>query len=409
MRILHIIPDTDTGGAEMMLLKLLAAADRSRFDHHVLSMLPVQEVGERIAQLGIPVHTLSMRPGLPRPGDILRLRALAGRIQPDLLQGWMYHGDLAASIAAFSFFPRLKGRTPLFWNIRQTNLSPELNSRSTLRSAGLCARLSGKIPERIICCSEASRQSHIAFGYAPGPMTVIPNGFDTERFAPDLKAREAFRREISAGPEDCVIGLVARLDPQKDHATFFKAARLLFNRVERERQGGASLPVPLFVLVGEDIQWNNPALTALTSLIGADRQSPLGSRIHLLGRRSNLDAIYPGFDISGTSSLGEGFPNVVGEAMSCAIPCVVTDVGDSALLVGSSGIVVPPGSPEALAQGWYRLLSSGEEERRTLGTSARRRILYHYSIASINRRYEALWTRTAPDPTDCQKNYPSVS
>jgi glycosyltransferase involved in cell wall biosynthesis len=393
MRILHIIPDTDTGGAEMMLLKLLAAADRSRFDHHVLSMLPVQEVGERIAHLGIPVHTLSMRPGLPCPGDIVRLRALAGRLKPDLLQGWMYHGDLAASVAAFSFFPLRRGSIPLFWNIRQTNLSRQLNSRSTLRSAALCARLSGKLPERIICCSEASRQSHIAFGYTPDPMTVIPNGFDTEHFAPDPEARKTFRREIGAEPGDCVIGLVARLDPQKDHATFFKAARLLYTQVETEHQKGASMPLPLFALAGEDIHWDNPALRAL---IGEDRRSPFGSRIRLLGRRSDVASLYPGFDISGTSSLGEGFPNVLGEAMSCSVPCVVTDVGDSALLIGSTGIVVPPGSPEALAQGWYHLLSSGEEERRTLGTSARRRILDHYSIASISHCYEALWSRNSP-------------
>jgi glycosyltransferase involved in cell wall biosynthesis len=143
-------------------------------------------------------------------------------------------------------------------------------------------------------------------------------------------------------------------------------------------------------MCGENIEWSNDRLRAW---IGEGPDGPFGSRLRLTGRRHDLHAVYPAFDVSGTSSLGEGFPNVVGEAMACGVPCVVTDVGDSRQIVGDTGLVVPPGDPAALAAAWEEVLRTPAAERRELGARARKRIEDNYSMKAIARRYEELYTR----------------
>jgi glycosyltransferase involved in cell wall biosynthesis len=206
------------------------------------------------------------------------------------------------------------------------------------------------------------------------------------------------RRELGIPPEAPVIGLMARFDPQKDHRTFIGAARILAESgADGAAGGGRTSPqagllarAPRFVICGENVGWDNPAYRRL---IGEGPDGPFGSLFRLLGRRHDLRRLYNSFDLSGTSSLGEGFPNVVGEAMACAVPCVVTDVGDSALIVGNTGVVVPPTDPSALAAGWRKLLGLPPGERARLGRSARERIEREYGIGAVADRYLDLYER----------------
>jgi len=238
----------------------------------------------------------------------------------------------------------------------------------------LCALLSGW-PQAVVVNSEAGSAFHAQYGYRPRQWALIPNGIDTQHFHPDASARQEVRRELGLAPEALLIGLIARFDPMKDHATFLSAAGHLA-RVEARAQ---------FVLVGEHVTVDNPELSALIA------QSQLSERVHLLGPRSDMPRLTAALDIASSSSISEGFSNVIGEAMACGVPCVVTDVGDSARIVEETGIVVPPRNPPALMEGWQKLIGLGQAGRQQMGWMARKRIQQYYSLEWIVQRYETFY------------------
>ncbi len=242
----------------------------------------------------------------------------------------------------------------------------------------LSARLSRWLPERIVYCSEASHRLHASLGYAEDRKSIIPNGFDVEAFGPDPRARPRLRAELGLPGETPLVGMVARFDPQKDHENFLQAAALL----------RAEMPEARFVMCGEGVTPDNAALQAWSGKYG------VRDYCHLLGSRTNTAQLLAGLDVASTaSSYGEAFPMVVGEAMACGVPCVVTDIGDSSMIVGDTGRTVPPRDPQALAAAWAEILSQGAEGRGRLGGAARKRIAEHYSLARITRLYEDLYRK----------------
>lgn len=367
-RIVHVITGLTPGGAQSMLRKLLAASDRSLFEPEVVSLLDRGPEAGGIEALGVPVQSLGMRPG---PSALAALPRLARRLRSRsarIVQTWMYHADLVGGLAA-----RLAGIRPIVWGIRQSNLDPRGTKRSTRWVAHACARLSRSVPAQIVCCSEASRRTHAALGYDATRMVVIPNGFDVGIFRPDPEARESVREELRVPAHAKLVGLFGRFDLQKDHATFVRAAARLRD------------PDVHFLLCGEDVTLENPQLAAWIAEAG------IRDRCHLLGQRSDMPRLTAALDVAASSSFGEGFPNVIGEAMSCGVPCVVTEAGDSGELVGESGRIVPPEDPVSLSAALEALLAAAPEARRRLGEATRRRISERYGIDRIARRYEALY------------------
>lgn len=370
MKILHLITGLSTGGAEMMLYKLVSQMDRDKFDIHVISLTDIGPIGERIQSLGIPVDALGMKRGIPDPRRLLKLISLLKKNIPDLIQTWMYHSDLMGGLAA-----KLAGNIPVVWGIRHSNLDPEGNKSITIWTAKICALLSRWLPVKIVCCSEASKKVHTILGYDPERMVVIPNGFDLNLFKPDLEGKTSIRQELGISEDTILIGMAGRFDPQKDHRNFIKAAALLQEEISNVQ----------FLLCGDDITWENRKLSKWIDEVGLHRY------FYLLGRRNDIPRVMTTLDIASSSSYGEGFPNVVGEAMACGTPCVVTDVGDSALIVGKTGIVVPPGDPDALALAWKKLIGIGKDKRQKLGHNARLRIREKFSLSSVVKRYEDLY------------------
>ena len=370
MKILHIITSLSTGGAEMMLYKLVSKMDRDKFEIQVISLTDIGPIGKKIQALGIPVVALGMKRGVPDPRMVFKLACWLKKYRPDIIQTWMYHSDLLGGLAA-----KLAGNIPVVWGIRHSNLDPKGNKRTTIWTAKVCARFSRWLPVKIVCCSEASRRVHTALGYAPDRMVVIPNGFDLNLFKPDLEEGTLVRQELGIPEDTILIGLVGRFDPQKDHKNFIKAATLLKK----------DMPDVRLLLCGDGITWENPTLSKWIEDAG------LSKYFHLLGRRNDIPRIMTALDIASSSSYGEGFPNVVGEAMACGVPCVVTDVGDSALIVGDTGIVVPPKDPGALALAWKELIEIGGHKRQKLGDNARLRIRDNFSLPSVVKRYEELY------------------
>ncbi len=369
MKILHIITGLKTGGAESTLLRIVTAM-HPRHESIVISLMDGGEIGAKIEQAGIRVLTLGMKPGVPDASSFRKLVNWVKEIQPDLVQTWMYHADLIGGLAS-----RRAGIKTLVWNIRHTNLDTNANKRTTLLTAKLCALLSRKLPRRIISCSEAARERHIRFGYSGLQMVVIPNGYDVSLYHPDPEAGKSVRQELGLPEAAPLIGIVGRFHPQKDHATFVKAAGIL----------ARTHPGVRFLLCGDGIEESNSQLTEWI------QQAGIKSTVSLLGRRSDIPRLDAALDVAAISSVGEGFPNVVGEAMACGVPCVVTDVGDAAYLVGETGIVVPPRSPEALAAGWAELLALSPEARRAKGLLARERVLEKFTLEKIVLQYEQLY------------------
>jgi glycosyltransferase involved in cell wall biosynthesis len=368
----HVITGLGRGGAETMLLKLLQQTDRSQFSMRVFSLLaPPGPLAERIEALGIPVEALGMGRQIPSPGRLWHLARRLRATRPDMVQTWMYHGDLVGGIAAKLASVRL----PVLWNIRQSTFDAGHSRRRTMRIARVCAMLSSRLPQRIICCSDVARRVHVDLGYDDSKIQVIPNGFDSTAFRPDAEARAAIRAELGVPADSPLVGMVARFDAQKDHQTFIAAA----GRVH------ARMPNVRFVLCGTGVDRNNAELVDWIARAGLSGVS------HLLGERADIARVTAALDLATLSSaFGEGFPNVLGEAMACEVACVATDVGESGYVVGDTGRVVPPRDPAALANAWTELLVD-DAARRALGRLARQRVVDNFAIARVTRTYESAY------------------
>jgi len=374
IKVLHIITGLSTGGAEMMLYKLVSKIDRGCFDIYVVSLTNIGPVGEKIEKLNIPVVAVGMKRGWRgffSFSGFFKLLRIVKKYKPDVIQTWMYHSDLIGGLVGKIL------KVPVIWNIRHSNLNPKYNKKTTIWTAKICAKFSKTLPKKIICCSWASKSVHKKLGYDENKMVVIPNGFDLDAFFPDKQAREKVRKELGINDKIIVIGFAARFDPQKDHRNFFEAAKIVYK----------IYPNVHFLLCGDGISWDNKRLRERIEKSGVKKVT------HLLGRRDDMKNIYNSIDIFCSSSYGEGFPNVIGEAMACEIPCVVTDVGDSAIIVGDTGFVVPPKNPEALAEAIIKMIEIGEEKRKELGKRARKRIEESYSIEKIVKNYEQLYKK----------------
>jgi glycosyltransferase involved in cell wall biosynthesis len=371
MKIAHIITSLDKHGAQMMLLKTLSAMDRSRFDSVVISLTDGGALKDRFAAIGVTAHSAGMKKGVPTPGAIYRLARLMKQIKPDLIQGWMYHGNLAGQMAsAFS-----TERAPVVWNIRGSSYDLKKEKAATAAIIWLGARLSG-LPKAIINNSLASAIKHEQkLGYRAGNRVIIPNGFDRNQFVPSPEARAELRNELGLPGDALLIGLIARYHPVKDHANFLQAAGLLLS----------ARPQARFVLAGEGVDESKRELRELIAAL------PVAGRVHLLGERNDMNRVTAALDIATSSSSAEAFPNVIGEAMACGVPCAVTEVGDSAFLVGETGRRVPPRNAQALASAWGELIEMGEQARRELGEEARRRVIEQFSIEAVARSYESLY------------------
>lgn len=368
--ILHIITGLSTGGAEMMLYKLLSRINREDFQPIVISLRDEGRLGKQIAALDIPIHTINMNPGIPTPSSIWRLIHKVHQLKPDLIQGWMYHGNMAATLSNFNLKP-----VPVIWNIRHSVYSLKYEKRGTAAVIQLLSKISG-FPNKILYNSKISANQHEKLGYKQSKTLVISNGFDTKLFAPSQKARTEIRTELGLPENALLIGLIGRYHPMKDHNNFLQAAAILRK----------SFPNVYFLLAGKGVNWENAVIKESIQTLG------LQKRIHLLGERQDIPRLTAALDIaSSSSSYGEGFANVIGEAMSCGVPCVVTDVGDSAWIIGETGKVVPPSNSEALAKALKELIELGTEGRRTLGDLARERIIKNFSLDSIVNQYEELY------------------
>ena len=365
-----MITGLQCGGAETVLARLVLETC-SEFDHIVVVLRDEAYFGPVLRARGIAVHALDIGHRRGMFGGMSALVRIIRRERPEIVHTWMYHADLLGGLAA-----RLAGVPSVVWGIRNTNLDVAAIGRSARFAAWACARLSSRVPHIITCNSYEAECVHTAFGYRAARFRIIPNGCDIERFRPDPAVREATRAVFAVAPCEVLIGMVARWDTQKDHANLLNA----MGRVAKQRQDVRLL------LAGAGMDWAN------AQLVEGVRAAGLDGRVILAGQRDDVPAIMNALDLHVLSSLGEAFPNVVAEAMSCGTPCVVTDVGDAARIVGDTGWIVRPRDSLALATAIEIALVALEKYgRQALGNRCRTLIVENFVMTRMTEAYAGLW------------------
>ena len=372
--VVHVITGLRRAGAETMLAKLLEVMDAERFRQTVVVLKDKGELGARIEQTGAQVIPLNMTGVFDLPRVVWQMRAFLKKAKPHIVQTWLYHADFVGTLAA-----QAVSGSRLIWNVRCSNMNFQDYNPTTRMICSLLARMSA-VPDLVICNSLTGQKAHSELGYHPRAWRILPNGFDTERFRPDAERAAAFRKSLEVDASTPLIGLPARLDPMKDQDSFLNAAVLLAKHIPEAR----------FVLIGRGLSSDNAEILERIAARGLD------GRVHLLGERSDMETVMAGLDIvTLCSAYGEGFPNVLGEALSCGALCVATDVGDSALIVGPHGRIIPPRRAEDLAAAWHEILALGPEIRKKMGIQARRHVIEHYSLPAIGKAYENLYAAVA--------------
>jgi len=370
MRLLFVTTGLGVGGAERQLVNLLSELCGNNIELAVISLRGGGAVSDEIQALGIRVWTLGLEKATHLPRAVSMLRKCVADVAPNIIQGWMYHGNIAANLARRLAAPWAN----VAWGVRQSLYDLAREKVATRQVIRLSAWLSSRA-DAIVYNSETSRSQHESHGFAAVRGTVIDNGIDTRVFKPDSQARRALRSELGLTEDAPLIGLVARFHPMKGHAFFLNAAARLAYRHPDVR----------FVLVGLAATFENPAL------IRYFEHPALLGRVHCLGQRSDIPRLTAAFDIaSSTSSWGEAFPNAIGEAMACAVPVVATDVGDVRRIVGDAGAVVPVEDEEALTEAWTALLAD-PKRRNDLGECGRVRVVECFSVEKMVQQYWQLY------------------
>ncbi len=357
----------------MMLYKVLSCTDIKKNNIVVISLVESNgEIKNKIKALDIPVYSLGIRrKSVLSFYKLLNLIIMIHRVKPDIIQGWMYHGNLAATLAGIFAI----GHPAVVWNIRHSLYDLNYEKRFTRWVIHL-NRIFSRSPKAIIYNSNISRQQHEAFGFHSNNSQVIPNGIDHKRFSISALNKQNIRSELDIPSSAVVVGHIARFHPLKDHKGFLQAAVKI----------AQMKPEIHFVLIGRDISIENKLLTGLIP-------DAVSEQFHLLGEQKNIPELMNIMDVFCLSSAwGEGWPNVLGEAMAAGKPCVATDVGDSKEIVGNTGIIVPPRDAGSLRSGIEELAKMTPEQRRILGKKARNRIIEKYDLNMIVDQYASLYS-----------------
>ncbi len=378
MKVIHIIIGLNLGGAESMLARLIETHKQTSpsFQHSVISLTTEGEIGAQLRRTGIEVRALGMVSMFHTPWTLVRLVQLLRQECPDIVQTWMYHADLLGGLAA-----RVAGIQTVLWGIRTSDITKG-GSRLTQVIRWLCARLSWFVPKRIICVAEAARLLHVALGYREDLMKVIPNGLDVDQMVAHPNAVATLRYEKSLTLNTLVVGMVGRFNEVKGQKNFIRAAGLIANLHPNVR----------FLMVGRGCDETNPELVSWIA------ETSYPERFLLLGERQDVPVCLAAMDIFVLPSRTEGFPNVLAEAMAMGRPCVTTDVGDTALVLGDCGKVVPPDDVPALAQALDHMLAISPSVRLALGMAGRQRIEKEFSMTQCAIRFAELYKDVSSEP-----------
>ncbi len=372
-KIIHISTGLENGGAEGVLYRLCKGDKHNT--HIVVSLIGRGKYADLLEAEGIRVYCLNMPSGRVSINGLLTLYRLIKQQNADVIQTWMYHADLIGGVVA-----KLARAKSIYWNVRHSTIEIEHSKKSLVLVAKACSILSKWIPKKIIYCAEQAKVTHEQLGYDSSKSIVIGNGYDLELFTVDNAGAHTFRSSIGLEQSELLIGMIGRYNPQKDHHNLLQSLNLV-------KRAGYSFKC---VLIGREIERNNQVLFEQVDNLN------LTEEIILLGQRTDIPHIMNALDINIlSSSFGEGFPNVLAEAMACGTPCVTTNVGDAGLIVKSTGWVVSPKNHNELADAIIGAIKEKElQEENWLNRSkaCRKRVEDNFSINSMINNYHAAWS-----------------
>jgi glycosyltransferase involved in cell wall biosynthesis len=371
--VLHVTPGLGLGGAEAMLYRLICRTPH--IHHQVVCLGGPDWYSDRLIEDGVDVVHLRMTSAAAAMRGVAKLHRLIRSSHADVLQGWMYRANLVAGLLA-KF-----AKTPSVWSIHCASLEPlRPGARAFAYASGAVARW---VPSYIINCSKRAVPMHDRLGFARAPGGVVHNGYDADVFKPDAEAGARLRRSLGVAEGCFLIGCVSRWHREKDIPNLLEALCILRERGERDLR---------CVLAGNGLGLDCQLLAREIDGRG------LRETVMALGRRDDIPDVMRGINVHVLPSLSEAFPNTVAEAMLSATPCIITDVGDGPLMVGGTGWVAPPASPQALADRIGEALREWRNEPdawQNRRGEARRRIAENYSIDQMAREYEAVWRSVA--------------
>ncbi len=366
MKIVHIITGLGDGGAEHTLYKICKYDKLNK--HFVISLKNPEKYYSLLNKLGIKIYCLNFK--IYSIIKFIYLIKFLKNLKPDVVQTWLVHGDFIGGIAA-----RLAGLKNIIWNVRYSNLEFGKAKFTTILIIKILCKLSFFIPRLIIVVSKSAKKTCKELGYDAKKLYLIANGYDLSVIksfkVQKIRSKYKIKKKIP------LIGKVARYDKKKDHTNLFNALNLIKKK---------NIKFHCF-LVGKNIDKNN------LNLINQINKLKLSNCIKLLGQKNNIIEIMNEIDLLvQSSSYGEGFPNVVAEAMACGTPCVVTNVGDAAFIVGKTGWVVPSKNPQKLASAIEKALSFIKKNSFKKNNKPRLRIKKNFSIKKMLNQYRIVWT-----------------
>lgn len=356
----HVITNfAGVGGAEMMLARLIQCTEQ-QYEHVIIALMKTSEVYQSTLERCQSYYALGWN-GINTLGTIKKLRGLLKQIQPKIVQCWMYHANALTSLSIIG----LAQKPNVVWGIHHSLASPKDESISTKIALGISKILSQQA-SAIIYCAHSSMQQHQAFGFKNGNSQVIANGVFLDKFQPNPQLHEP-----------TVIGFAGRYHTAKGYPYLFETMGLLRDKniIFKVAGGGASL--------------DNVEVKALFEQYQLDAQ-----KVHLLDQISNMPAFYQSIDAFLMTSITEGFPNVLVEAMASGLPCISTDVGDAKYIVQDLGSIVPPRNAQALAQAILKYVQQSNDEKLQLKQAVRERVEAHFSIEKVSQQYMQVWEQS---------------
>ncbi len=372
MKVLHIITGLSDGGAEAVLYRL-CLFDKEH-DHVVISLQNEDKYGPLIKDLGIDVYTLDFLNGKVRILGLVKLFRLIKKLKPDVIQTWMYHADFVGGIVG-----RIAGIKNIVWGVHHTTLVKEKSKSSTILIARINAFISNFVPKKIIYCASKSREVQESIGFNKSRGEVIANGYDVASFNQNDSLGKAFKDELNISSETFLIGHVGRYNPQKDHQTLFESLSIL---KQKHLKFNA-------LIIGTNLDNNNKELVEMLN------KADLNDCVHLLGKRSDIPSVMNGIDLFVLSSaFGEAFPNVLNESMACGTPCVATDVGDSASIIGNTGWIASAQKSDTIAEAMIKAFEEKHSNKNLWlqrKKDCRKRIVENFSIEKMIKRYKKVW------------------
>ena len=357
----HVITNfAGVGGAEMMLARLIQYTE-DHYQHVIIALMKTSEVYQSTLDRCQSYYALSWN-GINTLGIIKKLRGLLKQLQPKTVQCWMYHANALTSLSVIG----LAHKPNVVWGIHHSLASPKDESISTKIALGLSQILS-KQPSAIIYCAHSSKQQHTGFGFKNAQQHVIANGVFLDKFQPNLQLNQP-----------TVIGFAGNYRHAKGYPYLFETMGLLKDENI------------IFNIAGGGARLDNPDVKALFEQYQLDAK-----KVHLLDQISDMPAFYQSIDAFLMTSITEGFPNVLVEAMASGLPCISTDVGDAKYIVQDLGSIVPPRNAQALADAILQYAQKTEAEKQALKQATRERVEQNFSIATVSRQYMQVWSQQA--------------